>query len=102
MSRGLRLALAVLALAALALALTPAVASAAGNDIGHNLASLLRRYAGELYTGLVAVVGLIFLLHRRFTDLLLFFLAAIVVGWLVFAPDQVASAARAIAERVLP
>ena len=28
--------------------------------------------------------------------------AAIVVGWLVFAPGQVAEAAKAIAQRVLP
>jgi hypothetical protein len=32
----------------------------------------------------------------------MFFVAAILVGWLVFAPDQVASAARAIGQRVLP
>jgi hypothetical protein len=89
-------------LAALALLLAPASALAAGNDVGHNLGSLLRGYAGELYAGIVAVVSLIFLLNRRFTDLAMFFVAAILVGWLVFAPDQVASAARAIARRVLP
>ena len=32
----------------------------------------------------------------------MFFVAAVVVGWLVFSPDQVADAARAIGERVLP
>lgn len=101
MSRARRFALASIALVALGLWLAPA-ALAAGNDVGHNLASLLRRYAGELYTGIVAVVGLIFLLNRKLIDLAMFFCAAIVVGWLVFAPDQVASAARAIGERVLP
>lgn len=102
MSRRLTLfALASICAAALALWLAP-TALAAGNDVGHNLASLLRRYAGELYTGIVAVVGLVFLLNRRFTDLAMFFVAAILVGWLVFAPDQVAAAARAIGERVLP
>jgi hypothetical protein len=85
-----------------ALLLVPATALAAGNDVAHNLASLLRQYAGEIYTGIVAIVGLLFLFNRRFTDLVLFFGAAIVVGWLVFAPDQVASMARAIGERVLP
>jgi hypothetical protein len=99
--RHLRFALALAAIAALSLWLAPA-ALAAGNDVGHNLSSLLRRYAGELYTGIVAVVGLVFLLNRKFTDLAMFFVAAILVGWLVFAPDQVASAARAIGERVLP
>jgi len=80
----------------------PAVALAAGNDVGHNLGSLLRHYASEVYGGIVAVVGLVFLLNRRFTDLAVFFVAAIMVGWLVFSPDQVADAARAIGQRVLP
>jgi hypothetical protein len=101
-SRRARL-LVLLALAAVsALLLVPATALAAGNDVAHNLASLLRKYAGEIYTGVVAIVGLLFLFNRRFTDLALFFGAAILVGWLVFAPDQVAAMARAIGERVLP
>jgi hypothetical protein len=100
-SRSLRFALLVAA-AAVVLLVAPAAALAAGNDVGHNLSSLLRHYAGEIYTGIVAVVGLVFLLNRRFTDLAMFFVAAILVGWLVFAPDQVASAARAIGQRVLP
>lgn len=77
-------------------------ALAAGNDVGHNLGSLLRHYAGEVYGGIVAIVGLVFLLNRRYTDLALFFLAAVLVAWLVFSPDQVANAARAIGQRVLP
>lgn len=89
-------------LVALALLAFPAVALAAGNDVGHNIGSLLRQYAGEVYGGIVAVVGLVFLVNRKFTDLAMFFLAAILVGWLVFSPDQVANAARAIGQRVLP
>jgi hypothetical protein len=89
-------------MAAMALLLAPAEALAAGNDVGHNLGSLLRHYASEVYGGIVAVVGLVFLLNRRFTDLAMFFVAAIMVGWLVFSPDQVADAARAIGQRVLP
>ncbi|HET7177739.1 MAG TPA: hypothetical protein VFI63_03540 [Solirubrobacterales bacterium] len=102
MSRGLRFFLAVLAAAALVLLLAPAVASAAGNDVGHNLASLLRHYAGEVYGGVVAIVGLVFLLNRKLNDLAIFFVAAVLVGWLVFSPDQVAEAARAIGGRILP
>ncbi len=101
MSRRLRLATCA-ALAAIALMLAPAAALAAGNDVGHNIGSLLRQYAGEVYGGIVAVVGLVFLVNRKFTDLAMFFLAAIMVGWLVFSPDQVASAAKAIGQRVLP
>jgi hypothetical protein len=96
-----RIALA-LAVALVALALLPTAALAAGNDVGRNIGSLLRHYAGEVYGGIVAVVGLVFLLNRKFTDLAMFFLAAILVGWLVFSPDQVADAARAIGQRVLP
>jgi hypothetical protein len=101
MSRRAVFALALLALAVGSLLLAPA-ALAAGNDVGKNLGSLLRQYAGELYGGIVAVVGLVFLFNRRFTDLAMFFVAAILVGWLVFSPDQVANAARAIGQRVLP
>lgn len=80
----------------------PAAALASGNSIGGNLAGLLREYAGELYTGIVAIFALFFLVNRRFTELMMFFVAAIVVGWFVFAPGQVADAAKAIAHQVLP
>jgi hypothetical protein len=100
--RRLRIAL-VAILAASALLLAPAAALAAGgNSIGSNLAGLLREYAGELYTGVVAIFALFFLVNRRFTELMMFFVAAIVVGWFVFAPGQVAEAAKAIAHQVLP
>ena len=101
MRRRAAFALALLAALASALVLAPA-ALAAGNDVGHNLGSLLRKYAGEIYGGIVAVVGLVFLLNRRLQDLGLFFVAATLVGWLVFSPDQVANAARAIGSQILP
>jgi hypothetical protein len=100
-NRRLRLA-ATVCMAAAVLLLAPAAALAAGNDVGHNLGSLLRHYASEVYGGIIAVVALVFLLNRRFTDLAVFFVAAILVGWLVFSPDQVANAARAIGQQVLP
>jgi hypothetical protein len=101
MSRRLGLAL-LLAGLAVALLAAPEVALAAGNDVGRNIGSLLRHYAGQIYGGVIAIVGLVFLLNRKFTDLAVFFVAAILVGWLVFSPDQVADAARAIGQRVLP
>ena len=58
--------------------------------------------AAQIYGGVIAIVGLIFLINRKFTDLAVFFLAAILVGWLVFSPDQVADAARAVGDRILP
>ncbi|MGE0065802.1 MAG: hypothetical protein AB7T48_00450 [Solirubrobacterales bacterium] len=101
MSRRARLAL-LLAGAALALLVEPAAALGAGNDVGRNIGSLLRHYAGQIYGGVIAIVGLIFLINRKFVDLAVFFVAAVLVGWLVFSPDQVADAARAIGQRVLP
>jgi hypothetical protein len=99
--RAVVFSLSLAAALALALLLAPA-ALAAGNDVGHNLGSLLRKYASEIYGGIVAVVGLVFLINRRLNELALFFVAAILVGWLVFSPDQVADAARAIGKQVLP
>jgi hypothetical protein len=100
--RRFRIALLV-ALAASVLLLAPAAALAAsGNDVGHNIGSTLRHYAGEVYGGIIAIVGLVFLLNRKFTDLAVFFVAAVLVGWLVFSPDQVAEMARAIGQRILP
>lgn len=101
MSRRARLAL-LLAGVAVALLVEPAAALAAGNDVGRNIGSLLRHYASQIYGGIIAIVGLVFLLNRKFTDLAVFFVAAVLVGWLVFSPDQVADAARAIGQRVLP
>jgi peptidoglycan/LPS O-acetylase OafA/YrhL len=96
--------LVVLALAGvLAVALVcPALAAAAtGNDVGANLSKLLRHYAGELYGGVIAVVSLMFLINRRYGELATFLLASVVVAWLVFSPDQVASAARSIGNQIL-
>jgi len=54
-----------LAAAVLAVLLLAPVALAAGNDVGHNLGSLLRKYAGEVYGGIVATVGLLYATVRR-------------------------------------
>lgn len=101
MRRRFRLAFMVV-LAGVALLLAPGAALAAGNDVGRNLGGTLRQIAGEVYGGIIAIVGLIFLLNRKFTDLAMFLLAAVLVGWLVFSPDQVAAAARALGDRILP
>lgn len=91
----------VLALGA-GLWLAPEALAQAGNDVGQNLGDLLRRYAGQIYGGVIAIVALIFLINRRYTELGLFFLAAVVVAWLVFSPDQVADTARGIGDEILP
>jgi hypothetical protein len=93
--------IAVSSLAVYALAVSmPASASAAGNDVGANVANLLKGYAGELYGGIVAVISLVFLINRRYTELAVFLFAAIVVAWMVFAPGEIASAAEGIGKQI--
>lgn len=101
MSRRGTLLLASIILAGMLGLLVPDVALAAGNNVGANLSGLLKEYAGEIYGGVVAIVSIVFLINRRYSELMMWVLAAVVVAWLVFSPDQVASAARAIGEKVL-
>jgi len=97
-----RAALAVLvaSLTVVPLFITAPDALAAGNDVGRNVGGLLKGYATQIYGGVVGIVGLVFLINRRYTELAMFLLAAVVVGWLVFSPDQIANAARGIAGQV--
>jgi hypothetical protein len=87
-------------LAGWVLVLCPADAFAAGNDVGKNVGDLLKHYAGEVYGGIVAVISLMFLLNRRYTELAVFLFASIVVAWMVFAPSEIATAAEAIGKQV--
>ena len=73
----------------------------AGNDVGRNLGGLLRRWGGQIYGGVIAIVSILFLINQRYKDLALFLMAAVVVAWLVFSPDQVADAARGIGRQIL-
>jgi hypothetical protein len=90
----------VLALAGCALVLFPGAALASGNNVGANVAGLLKSYASELYGGIVAVVSLMFLVNRRYTELGVFLFAAIVVAWMVFASAEIATAAEALGKQV--
>jgi hypothetical protein len=80
--------------------LFPAVALASGDDVGENIANLLKGYASDLYGGIVAVVSLVFLLNRRYNELAVFLFAAIVVAWMVFAPGEIATAAKGIGKQI--
>jgi hypothetical protein len=91
----------VLVLVTGALVLFPGAALAAsGNNVGANVAHLLKGYASELYGGIVAVVSLMFLVNRRYTELGVFLFASIVVAWMVFAPSEIAKAAEAIGKQI--
>lgn len=69
---------------------TSAFAAGRGEEIGQNLGGLLGGWAKSLYAGIAAVVALVFLLNRRFADLAIFLVAAVLVGGFVIAPHQVA------------
>jgi hypothetical protein len=88
------------ALVVAALMVFPAAALASGTNVGQNVADLLKGYASELYGGIVAVVSLMFLVNRRYTELAVFGFAAIVVAWMVFASSDIATAAEAIAKQI--
>lgn len=90
-----------LAVVGLLAASVPNAALAAGNNVGANLGNLLKHYAGEIYGGIIAIVSVIFLLNRRYSELMVFLLAAVVVAWMVFSPDQIADTARAIGQKIL-
>ncbi len=87
-------------LAAWVLVFSPVDAFASGDDVGANVANLLKGYASDLYGGIVAVISLVFLLNRRYSELAVFLFAAIVVAWMVFAPDEIAKAAEAIGKQI--
>jgi hypothetical protein len=94
-------ALAFLLAVGLLLLLAPGALAQSGNDVAKNLGDLLRGYAAQFYGGVIAIVSLIFLINRRYVELMTFLIAAVVVGWMVFSPDAIAKAARAIGRQVL-
>lgn len=75
---------------------TMALAKGDGERVGENLGGLLGGWAKSLYLGIAALVALVFLLHRRFADLAIFFVAATAVGGFVMAPHDIAGVVRDI------
>jgi hypothetical protein len=73
---------------------------AAGSNVGKNVGNLLKGYAGDLYGGIVAAFSLVFLWNRRYVELATFLFAAVVVAWMVFAPDEIGKAAEAIGKQI--
>jgi len=69
---------------------------AGGESVGQNLGALLRSWATGIYGGVVAIVSIVFLINRRYNELVMFVGAALLVGGFVFAPDAVTGAVRDI------
>ncbi len=78
------------------LAASPAVAAGDGERVGENVGHLLGGWAKSLYVGIAAVVALMFLLNRRFADMAIFMIAALIVGGFVMAPNDIAGTIRDI------
>jgi hypothetical protein len=99
-ARRVRQAVATLWFLAWVLLLPASAACASGNDVGENVANLLKGYASELYGGVVAIIAVLCLLNRRYVELATFLFAAVVVAWMVFDPSDIASAAEAIGKQI--
>src|SRR3954470_17698385 len=73
-----------------------AAAAGDGEKRGGNIGNLLSAWAMNLYVGIAAVVALMFLLIRKFADLAVFMVAALIVGGFVMAPNDIAGTIRDI------
>jgi pilus assembly protein TadC len=62
-----------------------------GERVGENISHMLGAWAKSLYVGVAAIVAILFLMNRKFTDLAIFMLAAILVGGFVLAPNDLAN-----------
>ena len=74
----------------------PAAVAQEGEKVGENLGDLLGGWASSLFVGIAALISLIFLLNRKYNELAIFVVAAVVVGGFVLAPDAVASTVKDI------
>ena len=86
----LRITASLAALGGSLYAASPALAQD-GERVGENLGDQLSGWARPLYLGIAAIIALVFLVNRRFGELAVFMVAAIVVGGFVLAPDSVAA-----------
>jgi hypothetical protein len=51
-------------------------------------------------SGIVAACSLVFLWNRRYIELATFLFAAVVVAWMVFAPEEIGAAAESIGKQI--
>jgi hypothetical protein len=85
-----------LAVVAAVLMWAPAALAQSGEDIGENAGELLGGWASALFMGVVAIVSIVFLINRKYTELLVFIVIAVVVGGFAIAPDSAEAAIRGI------
>lgn len=90
------IAVATLAMTTLLVIAAPDALAASGASIGTNLGNLLASWARSLFSGVVALVSVVFLVNRRYNDLALFVAASVLVGGLIFSASTVAKVIRSI------
>jgi len=95
-------ALVAMALVGADLALAQAGGSGGGGEkIGTNIGELLSAWATQIYLGVVAIVGIMFLLNQRYAQMAIFVAAAMVIGIFVTQPDAVSAGAEGIGNSIL-
>jgi hypothetical protein len=78
----------------------PAHAAGNGEQVGENISHMLGSWAKSLYIGVAAIVAILFLMTRKFTDLAVFMGAAVLVGGFVLAPHEIANTVQSIWQTV--
>ena len=76
---------------ALALSLPAQALAAGGEAVGENLGDLLSSWAVPLFAGVAGLISLVFLMNRKYSELALFVVAAVVVGGFVLAPESISN-----------
>ena len=76
--------------------MAPLAHAQAGESVGENIGDLLGGWAASLFTGVVAIISIIFLISRRFTELAVFLVIAVIVGGFALAPDSAAAAIKGL------
>jgi pilus assembly protein TadC len=71
-----------------------------GERVGENISHMLGSWAKSLYIGVAAIVAILFLMTRKFTDLAVFMGAAVLVGGFVLAPHEIANTVQSIWQTV--
>lgn len=67
----------------------PAMAFAAGDDVGANLGKMLTGWGAALYWGIGAIVAISLFLGRKYADLMVFGVFALVIGGFIFSHGTV-------------
>ena len=82
------------------LTVAPTALAQQGERVGENIGELLGGWAASLFVGLVAIVSLVFLANRRYSELAVFLVVAVVVGAFALVPDAAAQTIRGIVRAI--